>query len=287
MSLDAFFDIEAGGHRLRARRIGAWKGEAPVLVFLHEGLGSISQWRDFPEVLARACGLPALIYDRQGHGGSEPVRLPRPPDFLDREAERVLPEVLAACGIARPILVGHSDGGTIALLFAAAYPDRPLACIVEAAHVVLEDVTLRGVRGVQARWLSDPAFRDRLARHHGANAETMVRGWAETWTGDAKRGWSMVDRLPAIRCPALAIQGEADEHGTNAQVEAIVSGVSGHAESHLIPGCGHVPHHEARGVVLGRMRRFVRTVLARSGLSTPEEATIRQPDHVGTNDPRP
>lgn len=260
MIAEALFDIETGGHRLRARRLGVWDAATPVLVFLHEGLGSIAQWRDFPDALVRDCGLPALLYNRHGYGGSDPVRLPRPSNFLDIEAERVLPEVLAACGIERPILVGHSDGGTIALLFAAADPDRPLACVVEAAHVMLEDVTLQGVRGVQARWTSDPVFRERLARHHGANTEAMFRGWAETWTDPDRRDWSMVDRLPSIRCPLLVIQGETDEHGTAAQVDAIVSGVSGKAEARLIPDCGHVPHHEARAAVLTQMHRFIRSI---------------------------
>ena len=255
-----YFFVTAAGNRLRALRIG-WSGPGgPALVFLHEGLGSIPQWRDFPDALCRATGLAGLVYERWGYGGSDPVTLPRPADFLDVEAREALPEVLAACGIGRPVLVGHSDGGTIALLFAAAFPDRPLACVTEAAHVVREDVTLAGIREVARRW-RETDLRERLARHHGANTEAMFRGWAETWLRPEMGRWSIVDRLPAIVCPVLAIQGERDEHGTPAQVDAIVGGVSGPAERFMVPDCGHAPHHEAREVVPERMAAFIRRLL--------------------------
>lgn len=246
-----------GGHTLQIKQIGEWSAEQPVLVFLHEGLGSISMWRDFPEALANACGLPALIYDRLGHGGSDPVALPRPGDFLDIEARRSLPELLVACGIGRPVLVGHSDGGTIALLYAAAFPDRPVACVTEAAHVMFEDKTRAGVASVAERWEHNADFRRRLARHHGAGTEGLVRGWAEAWLRNESRNWSMLDRLGAIRCPLLAIQGADDEHGTPRQLEEIAARVSAPVQTAMLPDCGHVPHHQARDQVNALMRAFI------------------------------
>ena len=250
--------IRAAGHRLRAMRLGpAAAPDAPTLVFLHEGLGSIPQWRDFPEALCRATDLPGLVYERWGYGGSDAVTLPRPEDFLEREAEDALPEVLAACGVARPVLIGHSDGGTIALLFAAAFPEHPVGIITEAAHVWLDEVTLSGLTEVAARW-RDTDLPARLARHHGANTETMFRGWSETWLRPERRSWSITGRLGRIVCPVLAIQGADDEHGLPAQLDASVAGVSGPAERFLVPGCGHVPHHQAREPVLARMAAFIR-----------------------------
>lgn len=252
--------VVAGGRRLAIRRIGAWSPDDPVLVFLHEGLGSISMWRDFPDALAEATGLPALVYDRYGHGESEPLVLPRPQSFLEVEAETTLPALVAATAVGRPILVGHSDGGTIALLYAAAFPDRPLACITEAAHVVLEPLTRAGVTGVVERWNTDPAFRERLGRHHLA-AAPMVHGWADVWLAPEREGWQMLERLPAVTCPVLVVQGDSDEHGTEGQVRAIVEGVGGPAESFIVPNCGHVPHHQARERVVDRMADFIAAVL--------------------------
>lgn len=257
--MSATFFVRAGGHRLRARRIGAAAGDVPTLVFLHEGLGSIPQWRDFPDALCQATGCPGLLYERWGHGGSEPLVLPRPDDFLEREAEDALPEVLEACAIARPILIGHSDGGTIALLYAAAFPDRPRGVITEAAHVCLDPVTVAGITEVVRLW-QDSDLRARLARHHGANTETMFRGWAETWLRPERRRWSITGRLAKITCPLLAIQGADDEHGLPAQLDTIVAGTSGPAERCMIPDCGHAPHHQARAAVLARMTRFVRAL---------------------------
>jgi pimeloyl-ACP methyl ester carboxylesterase len=242
-----------GGKRLRYRRIA---GRDPVIVFLHEGLGSITQWRDFPDALCAATGLGGLVYERLGHGGSDPVVLPRPDDFLAVEAERTLPALLDLLRIDRPILFGHSDGGGIALLFAAAFPDRPRACVTAAAHVFLEKATAAALAAAAEAYATTD-LRARLERHHGANADAMFRGWNETWRRLAPAGWSIADRLARITCPVLAVQGLDDEHGTPAQVEAIVAGVSGPAESFLIPGCGHVPHLQARDALVARAAAFI------------------------------
>ena len=255
------FFIEAAGHRLRARRIGtrsrgADGDDGPTLVFLHEGLGSLGQWRGVPEDLCRLTGLPGLVYERWGFGQSDPLVLPRPRDYMTREAEDALPEVLTACGIARPLLVGHSDGGSIALLYAVAFPRMPVACVSIAAHVFVEDETVAGIREVVARWETGD-LKTRLERYHGANTETMFRGWAETWLRADFRDWNIEAGLPRILCPTLIIQGERDEHATLAQVEAIAQGVSGPAETYIVPACGHSPHLEARAALLDRMAAFI------------------------------
>ena len=257
-------EVTAAGYRLRARWLrpaAPAPASAPTLVFLHEGLGSIGQWKGFPAALVAATGLPGLVYERWGFGGSAPLLLPRPTDYLNREAEEALPEVLAACGIARPLLVGHSDGGSIALLYAAAHPESPVACITEAAHVFVEEVTLAGIREADEVWRTTN-LRERLARYHGEQAETVFRGWTETWLRDDFRHWRMTDLLPAITCPLLVIQGADDQYGTEAQVEAIVQGSAGPARPLLVPNCGHAPHAEQPEVVLQAMAGFIAEVLA-------------------------
>jgi pimeloyl-ACP methyl ester carboxylesterase len=255
---ESFAFVTVGGAHLRYRRIA---GADPVIVFLHEGLGSITQWRDFPGALCAATGLGGLVYERQGHGGSDPVTLPRPDDFLVPEAEAVLPALLAALGIERPVLLGHSDGGSIALLHAAAFPGRVRACITVAAHVFLEPATESALVAAGDAFATTD-WRQKLERHHGTNTEAMFRGWNETWRRLAPRGWSMVDRLPAIVCPVLAAQGLDDEHGTPVQVDTIVAKVSGRAEAFLIPGCGHSPHLQARDALVERATAFLSEAIA-------------------------
>ncbi|WP_218822833.1 alpha/beta fold hydrolase [Tistlia consotensis] len=252
----------ADGHHLAVRRllpVGATR-RGPWLVFLHEGLGSIAQWREVPALLARRLALPALVYDRWGFGGSDPLVLPRPDDFLEREAEIALPAVLAGSGVERPILIGHSDGATIALLYAAAFPERPLALVSEAAHVFLEPVSRAGIRKAEAAWAAG-GLRQGLERHHGAKAESVFRGWAETWQRPAFDGWTMLDRLPSIRCPVLALQGADDQYGTPAQLEAIAAGCAGPCETRLLPDCAHSPHHEAREATLKAIEAFLRPLV--------------------------
>lgn len=261
------FDLQAAGRRLHAERLELAGKEAggPTLVFLHEGLGSIGQWRDFPAQLCQACGLPGLVYERWGFGRSEPLAGPRRSDYLRYEALDSLPAVLAGCGIEEPpILIGHSDGGTIGLLYAAAHAPRVRALITEAAHVFVEAVTLAGIRQAKAAYETgypDSALRQRLVRYHGANTDSLFYGWCDTWLRPAFRDWNITAELAGITCPALIIQGREDEYGTPAQVAAIAAGVAGPVETLLVPDCGHVPHHQARAVVLAAMRQFIGNVV--------------------------
>ncbi|MEI6205527.1 MAG: alpha/beta hydrolase [Desulfuromonadales bacterium] len=233
---------------------------APVLVFLHEGLGCIEMWRDFPETLSEAVGLPALIYDRYGSGGSDPLQGARSGVPFCREAEEALLDILKTCGIERPILIGHSDGGSIALQYAASFPDSPVGVITEAAHVFGEELTLSSIRmAVQA--FDTGNLRDRLARYHGEQTGSMFHGWADIWLLPENQGWSMEAALSAITCPLQIIQGENDEYGTLAQVDAIVRGVSGRTETLIIPACAHSPHLQARETTLEGMAGFIRSLL--------------------------
>lgn len=237
-------------------------GPSPTIVFLHEGLGAITMWRRFPDSLCAAVGLGGVVLDRAGHGSAEPfpdpVRGGHPLDYHDREADALV-ALLAREGIERAILFGHSDGGTIALIAAALAPDRVAACVTEAAHVFVEDVTLAGIRdAVTAYEAPESRLRAALLRHHGAErADKVFYRWADAWLSPPFAAWNIEHRLPHIRCPVLAIQGLDDEYGTPAQVHAIVDQVGGPAEPLLIAGSGHAPHIDSEATVIDAVRRFL------------------------------
>ena len=258
------FDIYAAKNRLSAEfiRPRVKRDNRPVLVFLHEGLGSIGQWRDFPEIICASTGCPALVYDRWGYGGSDPLTQPRKPDYLHDEALLSLPEVLNQCAIDKPILIGHSDGGSIAIIYAGTYPQKVAGIITEAAHVFVEDVTVEGIkRAVEVYESTD--LKTRLARFHGSNTELMFRGWADIWLSPEFRNWNIEEYLPHITCPLLAIQGKDDEYGTPAQVEAIVGKVTGPARASMIDNCGHIPHIQAMEKVFSEMVSLIRELTRR------------------------
>jgi len=252
--------IYAAGHRLCAELIrphdNPAKSVGPALVFLHEGLGSIGQWRDFPEKICAATGCTALVYDRWGHGGADPLMEPRKPGYLHDEALISLPEILDQYGLEKPILIGHSDGGSIALIFAGACPQRISGVITEAAHVFVENLTVEGIkRAVETYETTD--LKERLARFHGHHTESTFRGWSDIWLSPEFRDWNIEEYLPGITCPLLVIQGKDDEYGTPAHVEAIVGKVAGPSRSVLIDGCGHIPHLQAGERVISEMVNFI------------------------------
>ena len=259
-------DINDGRYRLPVEIIEppvrSTDATRPMLVFLHEGLGSIAQWRDFPLAVSLAVHLPAVVYERGGYGNADPLDAPRSVRYIHEEALQSLPEVLRQLQIDDAILIGHSDGGSIALIFAALWPQKVRGIITEAAHVFVEDSTLAGIREAVNQYDSTD-LPERLSRYHGSNTEAAFRGWSETWLSPAFRDWNIEKYLPGVRCPVLAIQGRDDEYGTPAQVEAIVNGVSGPAEPLIIADCGHVPHHQARERVLAEMTRFIFTLTGR------------------------
>lgn len=246
MTRPEFFEVPIDDHQLFVRAITSDDPSAdrrPTLVFLHDSLGCISVWRDFPDVLASALGCHALIYDRRGYGRSAPFSgSPRQPTYLEDEA-RVLLQLLNAQAIERAILFGHSDGGSIALIAAALFPERMSAVITEGAHVFVEELSLAGIRDAQQA-LRTTDLRERLWRHHGDKTDAMTSAWIDVWLSPPFRDWNIEYVLPQVRCPMLVLQGVDDEFGTAEQVRAIANGVGGPVESHLIAGAQHTPHRE-------------------------------------------
>jgi len=247
--------LEAHGCRLEYEWIGERVPGRPALVFLHQGLGSIAQWRDFPAKLAAATGCPAFVYNREGHGGSDACTWPRPVDFMEIEGRDRLPEVLKVAGIDDFILVGHSDGGTIALVYAAEVRTGMRGVIVEGFHVFAEEVTRAGIRRAQEDFMSGK-LRERLARYHGSNVDCAFHGWAETWLLPAMKDYTIAPLLPKIEAPVLAILGTQDPYGTIGQIDCLPGLVRAPLEIHK-PDCGHAPHEEMEPEMLDLMAGFV------------------------------
>jgi pimeloyl-ACP methyl ester carboxylesterase len=227
-------------------------GAEPALVFLHEGLGSVALWRDFPERLARATGRRALVYSRAGHGNSPVPDTPRTPRFMHDEALEVLPELLATHGIEKPVLVGHSDGGSIALIHASRHPVTKLVLL--APHVFVEDLSVASIAEARETFETTD-LRDRMARYH-RDPEATFRLWNDIWLAPEFRDWSIEDVLPAITAPVLAIQGAHDQYGTLAQIDAIEAGVSGSFQRAVL-NARHAPHLEAPEETLRIAAEFV------------------------------
>jgi len=227
-------------------------GAEPALVFLHEGLGAVALWRDFPRRLAEATGRRALIYSRAGHGQSDLPEGDRTPRFMHEEALDVLPRVLADAGIERPVLVGHSDGGSIALIHASRHPVAGL--ILLAPHVFVEDVTVASIE--QARETYETTdLGERMARYH-RDPERTFRLWNDIWLAPEFRDWNIEDVLADVTAPALLIQGAHDQYGTLAQLDAIERGVRGPVRR-VVLDCRHAPHLEAPEETLAAAEAFL------------------------------
>ncbi len=228
----------------------------PVIVFLHDSLGCVQLWRDFPKKLAAATECNVLVCDRLGYGKSAPMPThERPINYMELEAD-VLNDLLTTLKIENAVLFGHSDGGTIALITASKYPERVRAISVEAAHIFVEDVTLQGIYEVVEAY-KNTNLPERLEKYHGDKTDTIFKAWTETWTRSDYRDWNIEHFLSGITCPLLFIQGEADEYGTLAQVEKTISQVSGKAEKYILPNVGHTPHKEAKELVFEKARDFI------------------------------
>lgn len=254
------FDISVDDRRLSCEFIDpstkSFASPKPALVFLHEGFGSIGQWGDFPAALSMATGCPALLYDRYGYGNSDPLSAPLSLRYMHEEALDCLPQVLKQCSIDDPLLVGHSDGASIALIFAGVHADMVGGVISEAAHVFIEDITVEGIRDA-VKSFDTGSLREQLARYHGENTEMMFRSWTDLWLSPGSKEWNIEEYLHGITCPVLAIQGVDDEYGTASQIDSIAKRVSGPVESMLIPKCAHAPHHQAREEVFSAMKGFI------------------------------
>lgn len=232
--------IRLGRGALEYRWIDGTDPARAPLVFLHEGLGCAAMWLRFPEQLARATGRSALVYSRHGYGASAPLTAPRDAGYLHEEADRVLPELLDRLGVERPLLVGHSDGASIALLYAGA--QTAAGVVAMAPHVIVEPETLAGVAAAEVEFAAG-GLADRLAWYHD-DPETVFRSWAGVWRSPEFAGWNALDRLPGIRCPVLLVQGDRDRYGTMRQLDAVQRRVSGPVRRLELPGCGHAPHLE-------------------------------------------
>lgn len=230
----------------------------PVLVFLHEGLGSISQWRETPDAIAAAVGRPGFVYARQGYGTSTPVEVPRPLSYMHDEAA-LLPVVLAAAKIEDAVLVGHSDGASIAIIAAGERYLEPRALVLIAPHVFVEDVSVESIERAREVYLTGD-LRARLARHH-ADVDGAFWGWNRAWLDPAFRRWNLEEFLPRVKAPALVVQGERDEYGTAAQVDAIARQSGGPVEVAWIPDAGHAPFRDAPALTHARIVEFVRRQL--------------------------
>ena len=226
-----------------------------TLVFLHEGLGSVSLWKDFPERVAGATGRAALVYSRAGYGASSPAALPRQPDYMHVEAHRVLPALLDRLGIEDPILIGHSDGASIALLHAGS-GTRPVRAVVALSpHVFVEDLSIASIAEARRQYRTTD-LAHRLARHHD-DADAAFRGWNDIWLAPAFRDWNIEDCLPRVRCPLLLIQGRDDEYGTRAQLDAIERQAGGRVTRVELADCRHSPHRDQPEATVAAIADFI------------------------------
>lgn len=248
--------VDVGGFALEVREV---PGDDPALVLLHEGLGSVSHWRAFPDALARATGRRTVAYSRRGHGASDPRPGPRDPDFMHDEA-RTLDALLDVLGVAAPILVGHSDGGTVALLHAARAGARDRGVVAIAPHVFVETCCVEAIAEVTRRYREDGTLREKLRRHHRDPDHTFF-GWSDVWLSPAFRRWNVEAEVAAIEAPVLVVQGRDDPYGTAAQYEAIATGTRGPADVLVLSRCGHAPQRERPALVLETVAGFVRSLL--------------------------
>ena len=257
--------IDGAGDYLEAAWWGPGPQRAPTLIFLHEGLGCVDLWKDFPANVAAITGWGALAYSRLGYGGSSPCLLPRPLDFMQQEALVVLPRVIAQTGIRDYLLIGHSDGGSIALVHAGEHSNSGLTGVVTmAAHVFCEDLTRQSIRAARERYLSGD-LKERLAVYHGSNTRCAFKGWSDVWLHPEFASWSIDALLPGITVPVLAIQGENDPYGSSLQIDGIVAGAGDAVTVEMIGDCGHAPHHEKKEVVLPAIVAFVSERLGAPG----------------------
>lgn len=221
----------------------------PTIVFLHDSLGCVALWRDFPSKIAEATQYNLLVYDRFGYGKSDPMPdYKRLENYLETEAD-VLNNLLSYFEIEDAILFGHSDGGSIALITAAKYPEKVKAVVCEAGHIFVEKITLEGIFKAMESY-QNTNLSEKLAKYHGDKVDTIFKAWTLTWTNENFLNWNIEYLLPQIVCPLLFIQGDADEYGSLEQVEKTLEQISGKAEKFILPNVGHTPHKESPSLVL-------------------------------------
>ncbi len=224
------------------------------IIFLHEALGSIGQWKSFPKLLCERLQTNGIVYERQGHGLSTPFDRERTHRYLHDYALQELPELLDALEIKEPVhLVGHSDGGSIALLFAAYFPNRVANVVSMAAHAFVEEITLQGIQGVVPNY---SLIRSKLQRYHPNDVDALFSAWQLTWQSDEFLNWNIEDEIRTITAPTLVLQGDEDEYGTSDQVWRIVKAIGSKAEGRIIDNCKHIPHLQQEDVSLELIEKF-------------------------------
>ena len=257
--------LSIDGIGIEARRWGPAPDTAMTLVLLHEGLGSVAMWRDFPEKLARETGMGVLAYSRQGYGKSDPCTLPRPLDYMEREASQVLPKLLDLAGIRRCLLIGHSDGASIAALHQQEQDGRVSGLVLMAPHFFVEDISVESIEIAGTAW-RETDLPDRLGKYH-EDAENAFLGWNGAWLDPAFRNWNIADCINAFRVPCLAIQGRQDGYGTAAQIEAIALRSKMPVEPHLLDDCEHAPHKDQPQHTLSLISDFARRIAETESVS--------------------
>lgn len=241
--------------RLEYRDIPATADGRPTLLLLHEGLGCVAMWRDFPARLAAATACRVIVWSRAGYGGSQPYGEARTPRYMHREGEEALPALIAALHAERPVLIGHSDGGSIALIFAGAFPEVPLGVAVMAPHEFVEEITLAGIRDARRSWETTDLPK-KMARYHHDQTARVFSDWNDAWLSPAFRDWNIEAYLAKIRCPVLAIQGEDDEYATMRQIDVIAERIPG-TQLLKLANCGHSPQKDQAAAVLAALVAFV------------------------------
>ncbi len=244
------------GHWLEAVRIEAREIGLPTIVMLHEGLGSVAHWKDFPLRLAEKTGAGVFLYSRYGHGASDALEEPRPVTYMHHEAQVVLPEILGKAAIERPLLMGHSDGASIALIYAGTFPDSPFGLVLEAPHVFVEDITRSSIARARVLY-QETGLAGRLGRYH-ANGDSLFWGWNNIWLDPHFQDWNIEAFLDSVRCPVLVIQGADDEYGTLEQVEAIQRKIPS-TTALVLDNCKHAPHRDRRDATLSAIVQAVRS----------------------------
>lgn len=251
---DARIDIDDGW--LFVRRWPAGDGGKAPIILLHDSLGSVELWREFPQALAQATAREVIAYDRLGFGRSGARGEPLAMDFVREEARRYFPVLHAALGLGRFALFGHSVGGAMAVEIAAAQGDACAALVTESAQAFVEARTLDGIRAAKAQF-ADPAQLARLARWHGDKARWVLQAWTDTWLSPAFADWNLDAALASVHCPLLAIHGDRDEYGSVAFPQRIAQGARGASKAVVVEGCGHVPHREREAEVLRLVAAFL------------------------------
>lgn len=235
--------VSAAGNRLEAAAFGPPPGEAPTIVMLHEGLGCLALWRDFPQKLAQATGFGVFVYSRAGYGKSEPAELPRPLDYMTVEATQILPEILDVIGFQYGVLLGHSDGATIAAIHAGSVEDfRVRGLVLIAPHFFTEPEGLASIAQAKGNY-ENGNLHAKLAKYHD-DVDNAFRGWNDAWLDERFKDWNVTEVIDYLRVPVLAIQGVDDQYGTMAQINEIESRAYSPVDVEIIPDCGHAPHAE-------------------------------------------